>query len=487
MISLHGEITEITTKSIARRIEEAKAARASVIVFDLNTPGGYVDATIEINDKIRSLTDVKTVAWVNPSAYSGGTAVALACNEIVMNRSSRIGDAQVIFGGPEGATGIPEELQPKVHTPVLDEFFQSARKNNYSEVLVEAFIIPEREVWWLENTETGEREFVFREDKERRVDQSMFKEEVSGESLWRPVETYFDIELNREVKLHQPVVRQDLLLQMSAGQAHAFGFSKGMVTSEEDLRAQYGLAQLIKLQPNWAEGLAFWMTSMYVRGFLLIMVFLGVYVEFHTPGVGLAGLVALICLALFVTGPYMTGLANIWEILLIVLGLILLGVELFVLPGFGIAGISGILLVVIGLLATFVPEGPGRPTLPSLPPAGDIWNGVQTGLVTIGSSLALSVVGMVLMRKMMPQMPGFTKLVPANPTPSQVQVGDEYYGVARVGDLGVAEGPLRPAGKARFGKTIVDVVTAGEFLERGERLQVIEHRGNRIVVRKNED
>ncbi|MCH8212279.1 MAG: hypothetical protein IIB99_13030, partial [Planctomycetes bacterium] len=157
MLSIHNDIRDITKGSLERRIAEAREAGASVIIFDMDTPGGLVSTTIEINDLIRNLVDIKTVAWVNPDAYSGGSAIAIACDEIVMARSSRIGDAQVIFGGPGGVEAIPEALKPKVNTPVIDEFLTSAALNGYSEVLCEAFIIPEREVWWLENVETGER------------------------------------------------------------------------------------------------------------------------------------------------------------------------------------------------------------------------------------------------------------------------------------------------------------------------------------------
>jgi membrane-bound ClpP family serine protease len=79
--------------------------------------------------------------------------------------------------------------------------------------------------------------------------------------------------------------------------------------------------------------------------------------------------------------------------------------------------------------------------------------------------------------------PVLGKVIPANPTPSQVQVDDPYRGVARVGDIGETGGALHPAGKARFGTQLVDVVTQGEYLDAGVKVEVIERRGNRVVVR----
>jgi membrane-bound serine protease (ClpP class) len=160
-----------------------------------------------------------------------------------------------------------------------------------------------------------------------------------------------------------------------------------------------------------------------------------------------------------------------------------MALEVFVIPGFGIAGISGIILVLVGLLATFVPDEPER-TLPfHLPRLPQTIEALQTGIITMVASLAASLVGMVLLSKYLPRTPIFNRIVPRNPMPSEVSSEDPYRGAARIGDVGAAEGPLRPAGKARFGNVLVDVVTQGEYLEADVRLEVIERRGNRVVVR----
>jgi membrane-bound serine protease (ClpP class) len=193
--------------------------------------------------------------------------------------------------------------------------------------------------------------------------------------------------------------------------------------------------------------------------------------------------VALIALSIFVGAPYLTGLANVWEIVFIAVGVGLIALEVFVIPGFGIAGIGGIVLVLVGLLATFVPDEPGRSVPLYIPSLASTWHGLKIAIVTLVSSLAASMVGMVILSRYMPQVPLFRRIVPANPTPSEVQVEDAYRGAARVGDRGITEGPLRPAGKARFGNVLVDVVTQGEYLEKGSSIEVIERRGNRVVVR----
>ena len=488
IITLHNEITDITTDSLRRRIEQARAVGATTIILDMNTPGGLVTSSIEIADMLRNLEGIKTVAWVNTTAHSGGALVACACDEIVMTRSSRIGDSQVIMGGPGGAVAVPKELEAKAYTPVIHDFRTSARRNGYSLVLAEAFVVPEREVWWLENTKTLERKFVFKEEKALLIPAApaVIADASAADAPqpeWKLVKTYFDPILDKEVEARQPVDTDYELLQMSPSEAIAYGFAKAVVSSEPELRERYNLSNITRFAPLWSENLALWLTSMYVRGFLLMVIVLSAYVEFHTPGVGLAGLTALIALAIFVGAPYLSGLANVWEIVLILLGIGLIAVELFVIPGFGVLGIGGLMLVFAGLLATFVPEEPGRsfPLLfPSLPSTVEA---IKVAIVTIVGAMTASLAGMVILSRFLPRMPLFNRLVPANPTPSEVNVDDPYFGAARVSDLGTTEGPLRPAGKARFGPLIVDVVTQGEYVEARVPVEVIERRGNRVVVR----
>jgi membrane-bound serine protease (ClpP class) len=273
------------------------------------------------------------------------------------------------------------------------------------------------------------------------------------------------------------------LLEVSAGQAIVYGFARGVVNNAEELRERYGLARLEWVLPSTLERLTQWMTSIYVRGFLLVLILLGIYVEFHTPGVGVPGLAALICLAIFVGAPYLTGLANVWEILFIVAGLALLAVEVLVIPGFGVAGITGLVLLFLGLIATFAPDDPGRSFPLYIPSAPDTINALKTGVATVAGSLVVSLLGMFMLARVLPQMTAFRTIVPENPTPEEVQIEDPYRGAARVGDVGVAESSLRPAGKARFGSLLVDVVTQGELVQDGARIEVVERHGNRVVVR----
>jgi len=507
ILQFDGEINDIMANSMRRRIDEAKADGVDVIVLDMDTPGGLVSSAISIADMLRELTDVTTVAWVDPNAHSGGSLVAVACDEIVMTRSSRIGDSEVILGGPTGAGAVPEELHAKAFTPVLADFRQSAKKNGYSQVLCESFVLPEREVWWIQNKETGERRFAFRDEKIKLVgdegepaaaessdaksDKANTDAKVADASSakdvphdWELVKTYHDVVAGTDLKVVQPIVPSTQLLEMSAGEATAYGFCKAIIPSVSALKQHYQIGSVMHLGSTWSENFATFLTSMYVRGFLMLIVLLGAYVEFHTPGVGVPGLVALICLGIFVAGPYAAGLANVWEIILIALGLLLLALEVFVIPGFGVAGISGLVLLFVGLLGTFVPMEPGHSFPIYMPSMPDTIRYLQGGLLTMAASLGMSLIGMVMLSKYLPRTALFQRIAPANPTPSDVLTEDPYRGAARVGDIGDAQTVLRPAGKAMFGPVLVDVVSRGEVIELPARLEVVERRGNRVVVRR---
>ncbi|MCH7700322.1 MAG: ATP-dependent Clp protease proteolytic subunit [Planctomycetes bacterium] len=503
IIPIMGEITDVTTRSIKRRVEAFRADGVGLIVFELNTPGGMVSSAIDICDYIKNLTDVTTVAWVHTQAYSAGSMIAVACDEIVMASASTLGDCGVIMGLPwGGAEAVPEELRAKAESPVLEQFRDSARRNGYDAALCESLVIKERELWWIEHVITGEREFVDRQEKDQRLaltstgaqeaddesDDEAADESPpeTGESLqWRLVETYIDPVSGREVEIDQPVITDTELLTMSQSRAFALGFSSGIVSTVDELRERYGLTgPLTPAGMNWAEVLVGWLTSMPVRGFLLLIVFLGAYVEFNTPGVGVPGLVALIALAVFVVAPFLTGLANTWEIVLIVVGFLLIALEIFVIPGFGVAGISGLLLVVGGLLATFMPEEPGRVFPLYWPHLEAGLDGLKRGVITLAASMAGALVSGIFIGRNIHRIPFLRTIVPQNPMPSQVAVDDPYHGLARVGDVGLVEAPLHPAGKARFGSMMVDVVTEGDLVDTGGRVEVIERRGNRVVVRK---
>lgn len=495
IIEIKGEISDVTTESIRRRVAAARKEGAQVIVFEIDTPGGLVSSALDICNLIKGLSDLHTVAWVNSGAYSAGSMIAMACDQIVMSASSTIGDCGVILGGPTGPQEVPEELRAKAESPVIEQFRDSAARNNYDPLLCESLVVKELVVYWIEHTQTGERRFVDEAEKKK-----LFGEPGEGfapppdqtdavdASEWKLVESFVDVVSGKSVKVIQPVVKATELLTMSQSRATAFGFCKAIINNPAELAEFCGVTgEWSRLESTWSEDLTGWLTSMPVRIFLLAIIMLGAYVEFNTPGVGVPGLVALIALAIFVGAPYLTGLANVWEIVIVLIGFILLAVEIFVIPGFGVAGICGIICIIVGLLATFIPDEPGRTFpiyWPSLQPGLD---GLRTGVIVLASGASAGVVAMILFSRVMPNIRWLQGAMPLNPAPVPAgPVVDPYRGYARVGDIGTITSPLRPSGKARFGDELVDVVTRGEYLDPPGQIEVIERSGNRVVVRLHE-
>ncbi len=493
VVPISGEISDVTTESIERRVQLARDAGAQVIVFEIDTPGGAVTAALDICDFIKNLTDVYTVAWVHTQAISAGSMISMACQEIVMSPASSIGDCGVLMGTPVGVQAVPEELRAKAESPVLAQFRDSANRFGYPRLLCEALVVKERVVWWLENIETGEREFVDNTVKENRIGPGLDPTtQPAGDQprTWKLAESYLDPVTQREVPVKQPIVDGFELLTMSQGEAIVYGFARGIVAGESDLRGRYNLAsQLSWFHFTWSEVLVRYMTSMPVRIFLLVIILLGAYVEFHTPGVGLPGLVALIALAVFVGAPYLTGLASAWELIFIVLGIVLLLLELLVIPGFGIAGIAGVVLILLGMFWTFVPAEPGPwRVVPELPAT---WQAMKSAAMAMMTAILLSAVAMWYIAKWLPQTSLGRQLVLSGELAREQTIRAGATAVETVavdvGDRGVAKSVLRPAGKARLRGEVRDVVTQGEMIEPGTAIEVVAVSGNHIVVQAVEE
>lgn len=517
VIPIRDEITEVTLRSLERRIDQAVAANADLIIFDIDTPGGVIYTTLNICKHIKRL-DAYTIAYINPNAYSAGAIIALACREIVMAPRSTLGDSQPIMIGTEGPQAVPPEIEAKVISPLVEEIRDSATRNGYDLNLCLAMVRPELEIYWVVNTETDERRFVTREERDRlfglepteppalRITRKVTRE-PSSSPLGTPAESvetrterqpgeFVSDDQSRTAwkyvhstpllpQVKQPIVSDRLLLTMTQDEAIAFGFATRKLASLDDFRDAYNITGPLRvLDYTWSEDLVAWLSSPIVRGILMVLIMLGAYAELNSPGVGLPGLVALVALAIFLGAPYLTGLANVTEILLVVLGIVLLALEVFVIPGFGLAGILGTFLVLCGLLLSFMPDEPGHPGPFYLPQFRYSIEALQRGLIVLALSVVASIIGMVMLGRYLPAMPYVGRIVAPNPTPESVEVPSPYEYTVEIGDVGIAEGPLRPAGKARFGDTLVDVVSQGEYVPPGSRVEVIEMRGNRVVVRK---
>lgn len=481
IIPIRGTISDVMRDSVRRRLDEAYAAGVKTIIFEMDTPGGLVTSALDICRIIKNVPqDVRTVAWVHPEAYSAGAMISVACNEIWMSPASSIGDCAPIMVAPTGApVELGETERAKSESPILQEFRDSATRNGYNPLLSRAMVTVGEEVWWVEKADDpNERRFVSTAEKQKLID-----EPTAENRVWRLVEHANVPGADKRIDIQQPVDRSDTLLTMSQYDAVIFGFAKGIAVDTADLTLKLELPGApMRFEKSGWESFAAWLNSPLIRGLLMVIVLVGAYAEFQHPGMVLPGAAALIALAVFLAAPYAAGLASIWTIVVLVIGLALLAIEVFVIPGFGFVGLLGIALVAIALIGTFVPSEPNAPpfALPTLP---GTWDGLVLGLKVMTVSLCISLVGIFLLVTYLPRTRVVRGVATDNPVAAALALGDPSVGVAEIGDVGVVVGDLKPAGNARFGQDVVEVQSQGEYVEIGRRVQVIRREGMRVVVR----
>jgi len=474
IIRLSGDVNNMMKRSLERRIDTARKAGCTLIIFEMDTYGGYVQSALEISHIVKRLPDenILTVAWVNDKAYSAGSMISVACQQIVMNSSGTIGDCAPILGN--GASMAPEE-RAKATSPVLAEFQDSAKKNGYDPTLLSAMVVSTIEIHEVHNAATGETRFVDTPAKDKLLAEEIPAPGGAKERPWKFVQT---------------VDSATQLLTITAPTALRMGISKATINDEAALRTALNVrGDLIRLDFSWGEvaanEIAEWLQQWWVRFMLFVAMMVLAVVEFTHPGASVPGICAVLCLALLVGAPFITGLAQAWEIVLILLGVAIIAADLYFFGGIGLLAIPGFILMALGLVASFIPMEPGRffPTLPGT--AGALWNGLA--VVVFGSLSAIAV--FALLSRYLYMTPGFNRLqlAPAGaaaPAPLIKDAADQPANEAVfVGAMGRATTDLRPAGKVRFDQHLVDVVSFGSFIAQGTEVEVISVEGYRIVVK----
>jgi len=450
LIPLEGMIDRGLFESLKRRTQIAKDNGAKLIIFKIDTWGGRLDAAFEISDLISGLKKIKTVAYVPQKAISAGALIAMSCNEIVMGPGSTIGDCQPIIPTQEGY----KEAGEKVESPLRARFRALAEANGYPVLLAEAMVTKALEVFRITDKK-GQTRFI------------------SSKALKEMTETQ-----KKEIEKKELVVAQDHLLTLTQDEAVEYGIAKRMVKNLDELKQYYKVVNCPSIETNWSEELVRFLDK--IAPILLTIGLIALYLEIKAPGFGIPGIIALSCFAVLFLTKYLVGLANAPEIAIFVVGVVLLIVEIFFIPGFGFTGVAGLLCILLGLLLSFqdfwIPGGPNK-----VIEIETLWD----NLFTIGVSFVASIVIFLLFVRFLPSTPYFRRLVLA--TTEQMEEG---YTVASaeekdmMGARGVAKSTLRPSGTADFDGKIVDVITEGDFLPPGTPVEVVDVQSNRIVVRR---
>jgi membrane-bound serine protease (ClpP class) len=229
---------------------------------------------------------------------------------------------------------------------------------------------------------------------------------------------------------------------------------------------------------DWKDRLVYTLNRPWLTALLLAIGILGLYWELSAPGIGLPGLIALLSFGVFFWSHFLGGTAGWLEVLLFALGITCLMMEIFVLPGFGVFGVSGIALIAIGLvMATqdfLVPETPMQ------------WQELRTNSLSVLAAFLVLGVLVAVQILVFDTIPGLSRfqLRPEELVASEEPREARQLPMVVKGDLGVAESDLRPSGKTLIGDQLVDVLTEGDYVERGSSVVVIRVEGNIVTVRK---
>jgi membrane-bound serine protease (ClpP class) len=483
VITLQGVIDDYSRDALFKRFAEAKRLGAKVIILKLNTPGGLVTAGLDISRFLKQQSDVHVIAYVHEKAYSAGIMIGLACNELVMEPGSYIGDsAPIVMDSSGGLQTLGAAERAKAESPILADFRDSATRNGYDPLLAEAMVSYGKVVRWVEYAGDDDREGVRRGERRFVSDTEFARLTKEG---WQEV---------RAPGVPSPIDSAETLLTVSADVAQKIGLSKATVSSPQAFAAERDYSIVGELAPGTGEKFVEFLDSTVVRIVLLIVFLMSLYIALHTPGAAGAEAVAMISLGALVGIPLLTGYAQWWEIAAILVGLVLLALEIFVIPGFGVAGIAGIVLVLGGMVMTFVGNTPGLPGIWRLP---QVWAGVQNGLLAVVVSFAVSGVLALWIRKYLPKLPYLNRLVLQGPVPATAgapaNVGAAADAVVMteawpfVGTIGRAVSELKPGGSAEFpyadDRRATAVISDSGYVSPGTKLVVREVKGNRVVVR----
>jgi len=412
VISIHGTIDLGLAPFLERTLGEAQNAGAAAVLLDINTFGGRVDAAVAMRDMLIN-SPVRTIAFVNQRAISAGALIALASGTIVMTKGGTIGAATPVMAG----AGETKPADEKSVSYMRKEFRATA--------------------------ETRKRPPVF---AEAMVDADV---EIAG------------------------VVEKGKLLTLTSSEALQHKMAELSADTVEDALRAAGLQNpsLRQARQTWAETVVRFLTDPIVSSLLMSLGLLGLLVEIRTPGFAVPGAIGLLSLGLFFWGHWIVRLAGWEEILLVSIGVLLLALEVFVIPGTTVVGFAGGIALLAGLSMTMVGAGAT----------------VQVIVVALGRvalSLLVAIAGALAFLRLLPRLPVGQRLVLSTGMEAELgYVSSPESDRQWLGQTGVAQSPMRPAGIAEIGGQRVDVVAEGGFIEAGTPIEVTRVDGNRIVIR----
>ena len=449
VVSVSGPVEPAMAAYIKRAVKSIKNDHNAVFVFKMDTFGGRVDAALDIVNTISTLPKDRTISFVEKRAISAGALIALSSGHLFMKHNTIIGDCAPIINTSEGMKMAGEKIQ----TVLRAKFRALAKRNNYPVLLAQSMVS---------------------------LDMKVYRVNINGRIKFMEKKAYDDLSKleKRKIKAKKTIVAKGELLTMDDIEAFDLGFSEKSVNSLKEALSLSGCnsPEIITIEPSWAGKLVRFLTP-----FLPLLMLIGigaVYTEIKVPGFGVPGMIGIICLGIVFFNQFLSGLADQTELLILIIGVLLLGAEIFVIPGFGIAGIAGLVMIAAGLVLSF--QGFVLPD-PALPWQEKLFM-INLAYV-LGSFLFAFLISLFVIRFVLP---GFAKIVKGpylDKTLKNAHVEPVEKLQIETGDIGVAHTFLRPSGKIIINNKKIDAITRGEFIEKGKPVVIDSIEQNHVIVR----
>lgn len=416
VFDIKGDIDPRMNRRVKLALEEAGQKNADMIIIHMDTYGGAVNDADDIRTMILD-TKIPVHVFIDKDAASAGALIAIACDSIYMAPGGSIGAATVVVGGTGEAA--PDKYQSYMRSIMRSTAEAKGRDPKIAEAMVDEKLV------------------------------------IEGVSEAGSVITF------------------------SVSEAIQNGFCEGQVSSVEEIIERQGLTdyQTVEYEMSTAETIIAFFLNPAISGFLILVIFAGIYFELQTPGVGFPILASVIAIILYFIPYYLIGLAANWELFAFGLGVILIIVEIFVLPGFGIFGVLGIVLVLTGLTLGMLPNDLFDFTFV---PAGDVFMAVLTVILAAMAAVVL----IFTLAPKINQWKAFSRFSLADTQQRLEGYTSSFYSSDLLGKEGVTHTRLMPSGKIMIEDDIFDAYSRGEFIDRGEKIRVISTEGTSLRVKK---
>ena len=415
--NIHEEIAPPVWRTTKKALNEAVQMKADYIILHLNTYGGMLESADSIRTALLRCP-IPIWAFIDNNAASAGALISIACDSIYMRSGANIGAATVV---DQTGQVVPDKYQSYMRSMMRSTAEATGRDAQIAQAMVDPKIV------------------------------------VPGISDSTQVITF------------------------TSSEALKYGFCEGLAENVGEIMKLNNISdyKIVRQELTALDSVIGFLTKPFISGILIMLIIGGLYFELQSPGIGFALLAAVVAAALYFAPLYLEGLAANWEILIFIAGVILIGLEIFVIPGFGVAGISGIALAVIGLTLSLVGnigfEFQGLPVMRLL----------ESFAVVIIASLLSIILSFYVTNRLFGRKTIFGEL--ALLSTQQAGLGyvssDAHY-TDMIGKTGIAHTILRPAGKIEIEDNVYDAVAQTGYINKGETVHVIKYENAQLIVRK---